>query len=65
MGFVKELEILINKYSKEGVSSTPDFILASYLNDCMNAYNKATVWKEKWYSTDGVPANERKTGPIV
>jgi hypothetical protein len=31
--FVKELEQLINKYSMENLSDTPDFILAQHLLD--------------------------------
>jgi hypothetical protein len=47
--FYKELEAVINKYSKENQSDTPDFILAEYLRDCLHAYNAAVVAREKWY----------------
>lgn len=33
--FVKELIALLNKYSIDNVLHTPDFILASYLSDCL------------------------------
>jgi hypothetical protein len=36
--FGKELEALLNKYSKENMSNTPDGILASFLEDCMNVW---------------------------
>lgn len=41
MNFEKELEILINKYSKENDSNTLDFILAEYLWDCFLSFNRA------------------------
>lgn len=40
MDFEKELAILINKYSKENESDTPDFILARYLKDCLANYTE-------------------------
>ena len=33
-GFRKELACLINRYSRENGSDTPDFILADYLDGC-------------------------------
>lgn len=47
--FVHELGALINKYSLENESDTPDFILASFLNDCLNAFNTATRRRDDWY----------------
>jgi len=47
--FLGELEQLINKYSQENQSNTPDFILAGYLEDCLKAYNMAVQAREKWY----------------
>lgn len=48
LNFVFELQNLINKYSRESDSNTPDFLLAEYLEDCLNAYNKIAFGKEKW-----------------
>ena len=45
--FRKELQHVINCYSKENGSDTPDFILAEYLEDCLNSYDKAVAAKEK------------------
>jgi len=47
--FRKELEEVINKYSKESDSNTPDFILAEYLNNCLNAYNLAVLKRHQWH----------------
>ena len=48
--FIKDLESLINKYSQEAGSDTPDFILASYLYNCLKAFNSALVERTRWYS---------------
>jgi hypothetical protein len=47
--FEKELEGLINKYSLENASNTPDFILAEYLKDCLSAFNTAVKKRTDWY----------------
>jgi hypothetical protein len=47
--FEKELKHLINRYSKENGSDTPDFILAEYLNDCLESFNKTISKREEWY----------------
>ena len=46
-GFREELETLINRYSKENKSNTPDFVLADYLVNCLNAYDRAVEWRDK------------------
>jgi hypothetical protein len=61
--FEKRLISIINSNSLENGSNTPDFILASYLQDCLTAFNKASVWRAKWFSADGVPEAELYTGP--
>jgi len=48
--FMDELRTLINKYSKENSSDTPDYILAEYLNDCLAAWDKAIGARRNWYS---------------
>ena len=47
--FVAELEHLLNRYSKESGSDTPDFILAEYLRDCLHAWNAGVTARERWY----------------
>lgn len=39
--FERELRFLINRFSMENQSNTPDFILAEYLSGCLNAFNYA------------------------
>lgn len=47
--FRSELEALLNRNSMENGSDTPDFILATYLADCLEAFDKATKRREAWY----------------
>lgn len=49
MTFKAELKTLINKYSKENGSNTPDFILAEYLTNCLESFDKAFKLRESWY----------------
>lgn len=43
------IEREINIHSAESGSDTPDFILAQYLTDCLEAFDRATVARERWY----------------
>ncbi len=47
--FKKELESVINRHSMENFSNTPDFILADYLMDCLDAFCKTANTRERWY----------------
>jgi hypothetical protein len=47
--FKTELENLINRHSKENESDTPDFILAEYLNRCLEAFNVTIKSRELFY----------------
>ena len=50
LGFEKELEQLINKYSKERVGGdTPDFILAKYLRECLVMFGNTVKCREEWW----------------
>ena len=43
-----ELAALLNRYSAESVSGTPDFILARYMIECLKAYNEAVSQRAEW-----------------
>lgn len=47
--FNRELTSLLNRYSKENGSDTPDFILANYLIGCLRTFNYTQNAREKWY----------------
>jgi hypothetical protein len=52
-GFRPALESLINRHSQENGSNTPDFILATYLTACLDAFDAAVVRREQWYGRRG------------
>lgn len=47
--FRGDLASLINAYSLENVSNTPDFVLAQLLHECLVAFDKATITRDHWY----------------
>jgi len=47
--FGRELEALINRYSKENGSNTPDFILARFLETVLIAADGLINRRESWY----------------
>lgn len=46
--FQKELTALINKYSLENGSDTPDYILAGFLIGCLRAFDGAVISRRVW-----------------
>lgn len=47
--FEQELTKLINIYSKENNSNTPDFILAEYIKGCLDNFDRATKQRDDYY----------------
>lgn len=56
--FIKELQNLINRYSKENGSNTPDYILAKYLTDCLDIFGKAVMRRSEFYGFRDAIGNE-------
>lgn len=54
-----ELSGLLNRYSQENTSDTPDFVLANFLLACLEAYNNAICAREIWYGEKQVNFNKR------
>lgn len=54
--FRSELAAVINKYSRENGSNTPDFILAEFLERCLIAFDKTVNVRETWYGRYAMPA---------
>jgi len=48
--FEEELRKLINQFSIETESNTPDFILAQYMLGCLSNFNLAVRNRDTWYS---------------
>lgn len=50
MGNLKdELTALLNKFSVENESDTPDFILAEFMIKCLESFKAATNKRTDWY----------------
>ena len=49
MTLKEEMKHAINKHSAEGGSNTPDYILAQYLIQCLEAFDSAVMAREAWY----------------
>lgn len=61
-GLKKELSDLLNKYSLENESNTPDFLMASFMLQCLSAYHEAVHNRDIWYGISpepGKPSTER------
>lgn len=53
--FRKELQKLLNRYSMENKSNTPDFVLARYLTNCLIAFNQATLSRDEFHQSGWRP----------
>ncbi len=57
--FEKELSSLLNRFSVENESDTPDFILAQYLKGCLQVFAIAVQQRETWHGRDPRPTHTR------
>lgn len=53
----EELTDILNRFSCENASNTPDFCLAEYLLNCLEAFNVAVSQRETWYGRDARPSH--------
>lgn len=49
ISFGQALVDLLNEYSIENESNTPDFLLAGYILSCLKTWSEFTAAREKWY----------------
>lgn len=59
-----EFARVINSNCIENVSNTPDFIIAEYLVNCLEAYHQINERKETWYGKK-LHINDEFDGDIV
>jgi hypothetical protein len=52
--FETALSNLLNCYSMENVSNTPDFILAEFMMRCLMTFNTATKRRDDWFGIAAV-----------
>ena len=53
--FEEDLRKLINSHSVENRSGTPDFILATYILDCLDAFGRAAKRRDQWFGNTPIP----------
>ena len=51
----ERLSAVLNAYSCENESNTPDFILAKYVLGCLDAFNVAVTQRSNWYGRHDEP----------
>ena len=59
----RELSDLLNYHSAENGSDTPDFILATYMLDCLAAFERATKARTTWHAGTNPPQPTAENGP--
>lgn len=52
---MSELVLLLNRYSRENISNTPDFILRDYMWDVLKAFERGIKRRDKWYDINPEP----------
>ena len=57
LSFTDELTSCLNRHSQENASSTPDYMLAQFLESCLAAWNTGVQQRETWYGRDARPAS--------
>ncbi|HDZ14030.1 hypothetical protein LCGC14_0756740 [marine sediment metagenome] len=55
----KKLRELLNNESREQDSNTPDFILAEFMVNCLDAFELANNKREVWYGVELDPTKRR------
>lgn len=50
--FRESLTRLLNSYSKENSSNTPDYLLANFLIGCMDVFDLTVRRRDEWFGRD-------------
>lgn len=61
--FESQLRKLLNTWSIESRSDTPDFVLAKYMADCLDAFSSAVRKRDHWYGFKPFDANAPTNAP--
>lgn len=59
--FEKDLAALINRFSLENESNTPDYVLAQFMKSCLDAFTIAVQQRETFYGRDARPSIPNST----
>lgn len=57
------IENVLNRHSAENGSNTPDYILATYLESCLEAFDHAVSSRDRWYGVSLQPGRVEVMGP--
>jgi hypothetical protein len=49
MALADDLRALLNQVSREGLSDTPDYILARYMLGTLEVFESCTLERDRWY----------------
>ncbi len=52
MAFDIDLRNLLNKHSADTKAATPDYILAQYIQRCLDNFNHVIHDREEWFGRD-------------
>lgn len=52
----RELQSLLNRFSMDNISNTPDFVLAQFLLSCLKGFDAAVQQRETYYGRDVRPS---------
>ena len=55
MSLERELQNIINQYAREETSYTPDFILARFMMECLDAFEQSTIERDAYWKKEEVP----------
>jgi hypothetical protein len=61
----RQLAQLLNSASRENESNTPDYILAAYMINCLQAYESAVNARDVWYGRIQRPGQQQQLPPIA
>jgi len=62
----RDLAQVLNRHSRENGSNTPDFILAQFLANCLDAYDVAIGARAQWYGrVDSIAGPQIVPRPVV
>lgn len=56
--FERELQQLINKYSIENDSNTPDWVLARLLCRTLDIFREIMINRDSWHGNNSIPSGE-------
>lgn len=60
--FEDELRKLLNLFSMEARSNTPDYVLAEFMLKCLDAFDEAVVTRTAWHGLKDIQEQSEDLG---